>query len=203
MDGEEPERRRGVATPQPLRRVLRFFRVRGAVVGAFGDSISTAPSYADPLAQLLGVGYGEQAIGGYKTSDLLAYLKPSMTSRYTDSVLLCGINDVIQSVSAATIEANLTLLLAQLNNPVVVCLLPFGNYAGWTSGKEAVRVAVNDWIRANVAHYVDAETVMGTAGALKPAYDLGDGLHPNDAGNSALAQAIFEQGFNSTPLAEG
>lgn len=174
-------------------------------MGAFGDSISTAPSYADPLAQLLHVGYGEQAIGGYKTSDLIAYLKPSMTERYSDSVLLCGINDVIQSVSAATIEANLTLLIAQLNNPVVVCLLPFGNYSGWTSGKEAVRVAVNTWIKANVAHYVDAESVMGDLSTpsqpvLKAAYDSGDGLHPNDAGNTALAGAIFAQGFGSEAL---
>lgn len=173
-------------------------------MGAFGDSISTAPSYADPLAVLLNVGYGEQAIGGYKTSDLLAYLKPSYISPYTDSVLLCGINDVLNSVSAATIEANLALLIAQLNNPVVVCLLPFGNYSGWDAGKEAVRVAVNAWIKANVANYVDAELVMGDGDGSQPVmlaeYDSGDGLHPNDDGNAALAQAIFEQGYNSTPL---
>ncbi|MGE0057009.1 MAG: GDSL-type esterase/lipase family protein [Dehalococcoidia bacterium] len=174
-------------------------------MGAFGDSISTAPSYADPLAQLLGVGYGEQAIGGYKTSDLLAFLKPAHIDPYTNSVLLCGINDVIQGVSAATIEANLTLLIAELNNPVVVCLLPFGNYASWDAGKEAVRVAVNTWIKANVATYVDAELVMGDGDGSQPVllaeYDSGDGLHPNADGNTALAEAIFEQGFGSEALA--
>lgn len=174
------------------------------MLGAFGDSITTAPSYANSLATSLNAGYFEWAVGGYKTSDLLSYLKPSVTSMASNSVLLCGINDVINSVSAATIQANLTTLIAALNNPVVVCLLPFGNYTSWDSTKEAVRVAVNTWIKANVTNYVDAELVMGDGNGSQPVllaqYDSGDGLHPNDTGNAALASAIFAQAYDSTPL---
>lgn len=63
---------------------------------------------------------------------------------------------------------------------------------------------VNTWIKANVATYVDAEIVMGDGDGSQPVllaeYDSGDGLHPNADGNTALAQAIFAQGFNSETL---
>lgn len=164
--------------------------------------MTTSPSYTAPLAALLNVPAVEAAGSGYQLLDLLTYLGPRSEHLIaSNAVLLCGINDVLQGVSAVTIEARLTTVMAQLQNPVVVTLLPFGNYTSWDAGKEAVRVSVNAWIAANVAHYVDAESVMGTAGALKAEYDSGDGLHPNDEGNTALAGAIFAQGFNSEALA--
>lgn len=181
---------------QPLRWALRFFRLSGSVLGAFGDSISTAPSYADPLALLIEAGFGEQAIGGYKTSDLIAYLKPSMTSLYSHSVLLCGINDIIQGVAAATTQANLATLISMLNNPVVVCLLPFGNYTSWDSDKEAKRVAINDWIKANADHWIDLDAALGDGSPTQPAliaeYDSGDGLHPSAAGNTRMASELYQ-----------
>lgn len=148
---------------------------------------------------LLNSGYAEWAVAGYTSTNLIAYLKNNtMVDGYGDRVLLIGINDVLTDVSAATIEANLTTLIATLHSPVVICLLPFGNYSGWTSGREAVRQTVNTWIKANVARYVDAETAMADLSTpsqpkLKASYDSGDGLHPNATGNSALADAIFAQ----------
>lgn len=174
-------------------------------MGGFGDSITASPSYLAPLAASLGVQHVEYAPGGYKTSDLLLGLGPQAAREVaTQSVLLCGINDVINDVAAATIEANLALLMAQLTNPHVVCLLPFGNHADWTGGREAVRVAVNDWIKFNTANYTDAELVMGdgdpTQPVLLPAYDSGDGLHLSTDGDTALAGAIFAQSFEGVAL---
>lgn len=174
-------------------------------MGGFGDSITASPSYLTALSASLGVEHVEYAFGGYKTSDLLLGLPPQAArEQATNSVLLCGINDVLNSIAAATIEANLTLLMAMLNNPVVVCILPFGNNAGWTAPKEAIRVAVNDWIKANVVNYVDAELVIGdgdpTQPVILPAYDSGDGLHLSTDGDTALAGAIFSQGFGSVAL---
>lgn len=186
-------------------RVLQFFSVGGPFLGCFGDSITTAPSYSDPLAIDLNVGFGEYAVGGYRTDQLLDLIaKPSVYARVTNSVLLSGIDDVLQDVSAATIEANLTTLMAKIPNPVVCTLMPFGGYVDWTSGREAVRVAVNTWIKANAATVVDLELVMGDGDPTQPklltAVGSADGLHPGTAGNTMLADAIFSQGFNSMVL---
>lgn len=169
--------------------------------------MTTSPSYTAPLKALLNVPAVEAAGSGYQLLDLLTYLGPRSEHLIaSNAVLLCGINDVIQGASAVTIEARLTTVMAQLQNPVVVTLLPFGNYVSWDAGKEAVRVAVNAWIKANIAYYVDAESVMGDISTpsqpvLKAEYDSGDGLHPNTSGDTALAGAIFAQGFNSEALA--
>lgn len=175
------------------------------MLGAFGDSITTAPSYADPLAVLLNAGYYEIAEAGYRTDQILTLATPAAIQQVNHSIILMGINDVLQDVSAATIEANLATLMGLVPDPVVCTLMPFGGYTGWTSGREAVRVAVNTWIKANAATYVDLELVMGdgdpTQPSLLPETETVDGLHPGAAGNVMMADAQFAQGFGSVALA--
>jgi lysophospholipase L1-like esterase len=60
---------------------------------------------------------------------------------------------------------------------------------------EAIRDTVNTWIRAShefdaVADFAHALTGTTDPDRLNPAYDSGDGIHPNDAGYQAMAQAI-------------
>ena len=68
--------------------------------------------------------------------------------------------------------------------------------AGYFSAeKEQVRQAVNRWIRESgefdAVIDFDAVTRDPTHPArLLPAYDSGDHLHPGDAGNQAMAEAI-------------
>lgn len=175
-------------------------------MGTFGDSITTSPSYSAPLSWALNVPWVEVAQDGAPTSTLLSLMQASsLTASADESVILCGINDVNANVSAAVIEANLAAIGALVHNPHYVTILPYGNHVGWTSGRETVRQAVNDWIKANTSNYTDAEAAMGdltmpSQPVLKSAYDSGDGLHPNDAGNTALAGAIFAQGFDSEAL---
>ena len=62
------------------------------------------------------------------------------------------------------------------------------------AGREKRR-AINDWIRTAGAFdaVIDFERVMGDParrGWLRPAFDSGDHLHPNDAGYAAMAAAV-------------
>lgn len=64
-----------------------------------------------------------------------------------------------------------------------------------TPENEAKRQAVNQWIRTSrqfdaVADYDLALRDPGNPLQLLPAYDSGDGIHPNDAGHEAIARAI-------------
>ncbi|WP_405657368.1 SGNH/GDSL hydrolase family protein [Streptomyces sp. RK9] len=64
-----------------------------------------------------------------------------------------------------------------------------------TPANEAKRDAVNDWIRTSGAYdeVVDLDRALADPAdpdRIAPAYDSGDGLHPNDAGYRAMANAL-------------
>ncbi|MGX2998858.1 SGNH/GDSL hydrolase family protein [Streptomyces sp. JNUCC 64] len=77
-------------------------------------------------------------------------------------------------------------------------LTPFQGFAYYhTPEKERVRDEVNHWIRTSGAYdtVVDLDRVLadprpGHGDALAPHYDAGDGIHPNDAGMDAIAEAV-------------
>jgi len=85
-------------------------------------------------------------------------------------------------------------------------LTPFGGFAPFsTPEKEAKRQAVNHWIRTGGAYdaVIDFDAVVrdtSDPARLRPAFDSGDHLHPNDAGYKAMADAIdltlFKKGGN-------
>jgi hypothetical protein len=75
----------------------------------------------------------------------------------------------------------------------------------WSLGAEAVCDEVNEWIRTSGAYdqVADVEAaVRQPAGpdSLRPEYDSGDGIHLNDAGYEALAQAIALRTLWPAPL---
>jgi lysophospholipase L1-like esterase len=76
-------------------------------------------------------------------------------------------------------------------------LLPFmGNtFYDPDAASEADRQAINTWIRTSGAFdsVIDLDAVMrdpARPAYLNPAYDIGDGLHPNPAGFRAMADAV-------------
>ncbi|MER7000669.1 SGNH/GDSL hydrolase family protein [Streptomyces sp. NPDC000410] len=76
-------------------------------------------------------------------------------------------------------------------------ILPFeGDTLGYhTPQRESTRQAVNEWIRTSgmfdgVVDFDAALRDPDRPGRLLPAYNSGDGLHPNDAGMAAMAQAF-------------
>jgi lysophospholipase L1-like esterase len=79
---------------------------------------------------------------------------------------------------------------------VIGCTLtPYGGAAYYSDAGEAIRSAVNDWIRTSRAFDAVVDFDKATRDAanpkqLNPAYNIMDHLHPNDAGYKAMANAI-------------
>ncbi|RKE06131.1 lysophospholipase L1-like esterase [Catellatospora citrea] len=111
-----------------------------------------------------------------------------------------GINDVhLSGFPAEQIIGGLRQLAIQAKDRgvrvVVATLGPFEGYSSWTPEKEAVRQAVNTWLRGDNEFdaLVDFDKVLRDPAApskVLPAYDSGDHIHPNDTGAQALAAAV-------------
>lgn len=118
-------------------------------------------------------------------------------------VVLLGTNDLWFGATAAQVIAGYRNLLAQAKAAHVgvigVTLLPRAGSEGWTPLMEQYRQQVNHWILTSKAFPVvlDLATVVANVynGACNPTqmyppYDSGDHLHPNTAGQTAMADAI-------------
>jgi lysophospholipase L1-like esterase len=86
-------------------------------------------------------------------------------------------------------------------------LTPFGGFTFSTPEKEAKRQAVNRWIRTGGAFdaVIDFDAVLRDSSdptRLRPDFDSGDHLHPNDAGYKAMADAIDLGLFQTTGIRE-
>jgi lysophospholipase L1-like esterase len=74
-------------------------------------------------------------------------------------------------------------------------LMPMSGLWLYNAETEAMRQTVNDWIRTSgkfdaVADFDAATRDPDQPTRLLPAFDSGDHIHPNDAGNAAMADAI-------------
>ena len=74
-------------------------------------------------------------------------------------------------------------------------LMPMGGLWLHNAETEAMRQAVNDWIRTSgkldaVADFDAATRDPRAPERLRPEFDSGDHIHPNDAGNAAMVEAI-------------
>ena len=74
-------------------------------------------------------------------------------------------------------------------------ILPYQGFGGWTSGGEAKRVAVNQWIRTSGAFdgLIDFDRALrdpANPARMAAQYDSGDHLHPGPAGHEAMANAV-------------
>ena len=124
-------------------------------------------------------------------------------------ILLEGINDInftalpnapkSQHATAAQIIEGLSQLVDRAHARGIkvmgATLTPMGGLWLFNQQTEGMRLAVNEWIR-NSGKYdaiVDFDAVTRDANApsqLKAEYNSGDNIHPNDAGNKAMAAAI-------------
>ncbi|MDG4764628.1 SGNH/GDSL hydrolase family protein [Solwaraspora sp. WMMD406] len=114
-----------------------------------------------------------------------------------------GINDIWMSdASADAIISSLRQINQQVQarglRSLVATLTPYeghGNPGVWTPEKEATRQAVNAYLRGSAEFdgLLDFDAVLRDPtqpSQLLPAYDSGDHIHPNDAGNQAMADAV-------------
>lgn len=117
-----------------------------------------------------------------------------------------GINDIwMNDDSPETIIAALRQLNQQIKQRgytvLVGTLGPFNGLNGgtalvWTPEKEATRQAVNDYLRDHRREFdavVDFDRILRDPAdptKIKPEFDAGDHIHPNDLGSKAMADAI-------------
>ena len=190
--------------------VLRALNSRLGVVnrGIGGDRL-----LRDPGEQPL---FGRAALVRFDR-DMLA------TSGVRHLIVLIGINDighpgtgtipVSETVTAQDLIAGYRQLIARAHAkgiPVYgATLTPFEGtvFPGYYSPeKEAVRQAVNNWIRGSdefdaVIDFDRAVRDPANPTRMLPAYDSGDHLHPNDLGMQAMANAIPLELFRSSGAA--
>ena len=114
-------------------------------------------------------------------------------------ILFEGVNDIGYDASAAELIAGYQQIIAQTH---AQGLRIFGGtvtqFKGsfiWTEQRAATWRALNTWIRTSgafdgVFDFAAALADPADPDALKPAFDSGDHLHPNDAGCAAIAGAV-------------
>lgn len=149
--------------------------------------------------RLLSEGDGYNALARFD-SDVLAVPGVSHV------VILEGVNDLGAAARdqqpmlppAAIIGAYRQMIARAHDRGVKVILatiLPYKGAGYWSAAGEASRVAINDWIRTNgeADGFVDlARAIADPAdpARMARACDVGDALHPNDAGFRVMADAI-------------
>jgi lysophospholipase L1-like esterase len=111
------------------------------------------------------------------------------------------INDLQNpSITAASLEAGLTQIIGQAHAAQikVICstLTPFGKSTRWNTTVEQTREAIDTWLESSSsgcdAIFDQASAIADSSNSQQIAaqYDSGDGLHPNDAGYQAIANAF-------------
>jgi lysophospholipase L1-like esterase len=124
----------------------------------------------------------------------------------TDVILLEGINDIGNNAGPnngpLTAQDLINGYLSLINEAhaadvrmIGATLLPDKGNGYYTAAGEAVRQEVNRWIRTSGAFdgVIDFDRVMRSPtdpAALRPEYDAGDHIHPNDAGMQAMGNGI-------------
>ncbi|GAA1550426.1 SGNH/GDSL hydrolase family protein [Kribbella sancticallisti] len=190
-----------------------------SITSAVGTTIDTNRRWPDILAERLGelpkplqLGVSNEGISGNRVlggiakagsagSSALARLdKDVLTKPGVKTVLLLeGINDIYAGATTDQLIAGYRQLIARVHASgrciVGGTLTPVGGSFVYTEAKETVRREVNEFIRTSGEFDGVADFDAATRNPAEPtrmlaAYDGGDGLHPGDAGNLAMGNAV-------------
>lgn len=189
-----------------------------SITDGVGSTLDANRRYPDVLARRLGgeVGVLNAGIGANQVINDTEYGSIGALGRFErdaldqpgvrDIILLEGTNDILGAhyfpEDAPTLD-EITAAYEELTDRahkrgirvLGATIPPFGGTEEYTPERDETRRALNDWIREESTFdgIVDADELWhdpANPHLLKPVYDSGDGLHPNDAGYSALAHAI-------------
>jgi len=123
----------------------------------------------------------------------------------THVIVFEGTNDIRRGASAAQVMAGLQEIVKRLKaarlKAIGVTIIPRHNVApspdntGWDAAKTATRNTVNDWIRhrGGFDAVIDFDEVVRKAenrDLIDPAYNCGDGIHPNPFGYLVMGRAV-------------
>ncbi|WP_202869408.1 SGNH/GDSL hydrolase family protein [Kribbella caucasensis] len=204
-----------VTTP---RQVAAVATLGDSITSAVGTTIDQNRRWPDILANRLGdlpehrrLGVVNEGISGNRVLDgvakpgsagasALARLdKDVLTKPGVRTVLLLeGINDIYGGATADRVIDGYRQLIARVHASgrciVGGTLTPVGGSFVFTEEKEAVRQQVNEFVRSSgefdgVVDFDAATRDPAEPTRLQAAYNGGDGLHPNDAGNLAMGNA--------------
>jgi lysophospholipase L1-like esterase len=156
-------------------------------------------------ANTVKVGVINQGIGG---NGLYGGIGPSALTRFDHDVngqpgvrwviIFEGVNDIGGGTSAGSITSAYQTFITKAHNAGILIygatITPFKGNSYYTTEHEAVRDAVNDWIRTsgNFDGVIDLDAAMrdpADADQLNPAYQF-EWLHLNPAGYQAMANSI-------------
>jgi lysophospholipase L1-like esterase len=110
----------------------------------------------------------------------------------TSVVVEIGINDLGHVTDRQYVEAYARLKsegAAQGVRVVLSTMTPFASTYRVSSAVERQRERINSWIRHQGA-YVDYDAALRAGVNMRPRFDSGDGLHPDDAGHAQMARAL-------------
>jgi len=178
-----------------------------------GSTTDANNRWPDILAQRLSTNTRTAAIGvlnmGIGGNGVFAGLGPSAQARFNSDVLnqsgarwlivFEGVNDIGRSTTAQSLTNAYTQFVDKAHAANLraygATITPFAGNGYYTPAHEAVRQAVNTWIRTSgkfdaVIDFDAAVRDPATPTALLHAYDTGDGLHLNPAGYQAMANSI-------------
>lgn len=185
-----------------------------------GSTIGADNRYPDQLAERLAarhrpLGVVNVGIGGnrlltdtpeYGQNGLARFQRDVLERPGVRTVIIMdGVNDLAewnkphQATGSQIIAGHLRLIHAARArglNVIGATIMPMkGSDLAYSPAAEAVRDQVNQWIRGGGAydHVADFDAVVrqpADTDSLRPEYDSGDGIHLNDAGYDAIAQAI-------------
>jgi lysophospholipase L1-like esterase len=169
------------------RKPARFVVIGDSISDGFGVS-----AYAAEYRSVLQSNYTEvvcnESSSYNTTSNALGVLPEILSQQPQTAILMIGGNDVYLKVPEVQWKLQYSNLVAQLqaNGVGVVHCLP-------TPRNNVNLSQLKTWISTNYAgaKIVDLWTPLLTgSSALKPAYDSGDGVHPNDAGHFLMGSII-------------
>lgn len=136
----------------------------------------------------------------YGVAGLTRFTRDALDQTGVRAVILFeGVNDVGFGASASDIIAGYQQVIAMAHArhiPIFgATLTPMRGSIIFTADRLQTWLDVNTWIRTSGAFDGVIDFAAATADpadptALKPAFDSGDHLHPNDAGTQAMADAI-------------
>ena len=170
------------------------------------ENVSNSVPYK--LGQLLGVSnYQNLGVNAQRTAQIDDRMPTDLTNLLPDLIIInAGRNDLSGGVGEATFLANYTTMLdsakAQSNNVLVLSIYPATSDSDseantrrtWNTSLESL---VNGY--TDNFHFLNADEVLGVIRVSTGEYDdinplylggVSDGIHLNEDGNQALAQAI-------------